>query len=127
MIVKVVIADDDPLQRKLALRRLELAGFDVTAASDGEQALALVRAAPPDIVVSDLVMPNLDGFGLCEAIARDPALAHVPVLLITNSSLDAGVELLAKRAGARRLVVRTPDLGDVIAAIEELTARPART
>jgi len=120
---RLLVADDDPIQLKLALRRLELAGFAVTTATDGTKALALVRSDPPDVVVSDVVMPELDGFGLAEAIRDDAAIAHIPVLLITNSSIDASDRLLAKRSGARDLVVRTPDFGDVIAAIEALLAR----
>lgn len=119
----LVVADDDPLQLKLAVRRLQLAGFTVIPAVDGAQALALVRTAAPDVVVSDVVMPNLDGFGLSEGIRADAALAHIPVLLITNSSLDPADRMLAKRAGARDLVVRTPDFAEVIAAIEALTSR----
>lgn len=117
---RLVVADDDAIQLKLAVRRLQLAGYVVTPAADGAQALALVRAEPPDVVVSDVVMPELDGFALCEAIRADPAIAHVPVLLITNSSLDPSDRMLAKRSGARDLIVRTPDFGDVIAAIEAL-------
>jgi CheY-like chemotaxis protein len=120
--MKLVVADDDPIQLKLAVRRLELAGYTVRGAADGEQALALVRAEAPDVVVSDVVMPKLDGFGLCEAVRADPALAHIPVLLITNSSLDPSDRMLAKRSGAIGLVVRTPDFGDVIAAIEATKA-----
>lgn len=118
---RLVVADDDPIQLKLAVRRLELAGYTVRSAVDGDQALEMIRAEPPDVVVSDVVMPNRDGFALCEALRADAALAGVPVLLITNSSLDAADRMLAKRAGARALVVRTPDFGDVIAAIEQLT------
>jgi len=122
-VTTLVVADDDPLQLKLAVRRLQLAGFTVIPAVDGAQALALVRTAAPDVVVSDVVMPNLDGFGLSEGIRADAALAHIPVLLITNSSLDPADRMLAKRAGARDLVVRTPDFAEVIAAIEALTSR----
>ena len=120
---RLVVADDDPIQLKLAVRRLELAGFTVRAAADGAIALDLIRAEPPDVIVSDVVMPNLDGFGLSEAVRTDPALAHVPVLLITNSSLDPSDRLLAKRSGARDLIVRTPDFADVIAGIRALITK----
>jgi CheY-like chemotaxis protein len=122
-VTTLVVADDDPLQLKLAVRRLELAGFTVIPAVDGAQALALIRTAAPDVVVSDVVMPNLDGFRLSEELRADAALAHIPVLLITNSSLDPADRMLAKRAGARDLIVRTPDFADVITAIEALTSR----
>lgn len=120
---RLVVVDDDPIQLKLAVRRLELAGFTVLRAIDGEEALALVRAEAPDAVVSDIVMPNMDGFRLCEEIRADAAIARVPVLLITNSSLDPADHLLAKRSGANHLIVRTPDFGDVIDAIHTLTSK----
>jgi len=120
--MRLLVVDDDPIQLKLAHRQLQLAGYAVVPASDGKRALAVLRTEPPDVVVSDVVMSELDGFALCEAIRADPAIAHVPVLLVTNSSLDASDRMLAKRSGARDLIVRTPDLGDVIAAIEALRA-----
>jgi CheY-like chemotaxis protein len=118
--VKLLLVDDDPIQRKLAVRRLQLAGHEVTIAEDGAQALELVRASPPEVVVSDVVMPNLDGFGLCEAMKADPALAAIPILLITNSSLEDADWFLARRAGARDMIVRTPDFADIIKALSAM-------
>lgn len=68
-------------------------------------------------------MPNIDGFRLCEEIRADASIAHVPVLLITNSSLEQADLMLAKRSGARDLIVRTPDFADVITAIHALISR----
>lgn len=120
--MRVLLVDDDPIQRKLAVRRLELAGHQVATAEDGEHALAAIRTNTPDVVVSDVVMPGLDGFGLCEAIRADTALRHIPVLLITNSTLDDADTMLAKRAGARALIVRTPDFADVCEALAAFSA-----
>jgi CheY-like chemotaxis protein len=111
----LVLADDDAVQRKLVALRLQRAGFNVTAAADGQEALDRARAVKPYAIVSDVLMPRLDGFGLCMAVRNDPALAHTPVLLISNSYLDAEDRTLARRAGADELVLRTPDLSDVIA------------
>ncbi len=122
MTVRLVLVDDDPIQRKLATRRLEMAGYQVTVAEDGEQALALIRSSPPDAVVSDVVMPKLDGFGLCEAMRADPAIRHIPILLITNWSIDHSDRDLAKRSGARDLIERTPDFAEVCAVLATLTA-----
>lgn len=119
--MRVVLADDDPIQRKLAIRRLEMAGHEVSAAGDGEHALELIRSTSPEAVVSDVVMPKLDGFGLCEAVRDDPAIRHIPVLLITNSTFEASDHLLATRAGARALIERTPDFAAVCSALAALT------
>lgn len=115
--MKLLLVDDDPLQRKLAVRRLQMAGHEVATAEDGAQALALLRDDRPEAVVSDVVMPNLDGFALCEAIQADEELRGIPVILITNSSLEDADRLLARRAGARDMIVRTPDFADVIKAL----------
>jgi PAS domain S-box-containing protein len=119
---RIVIADDDGVQRKLVALRLQRAGYEVTLTSDGEAALAAARELKPDAIVSDVLMPRLDGFGLCMAIRSDPELHATPILLITNSYLDAEDQSLARRAGADHLIVRTPELRDVIAVLDKESA-----
>jgi len=121
---RIVIADDDAVQRKLVALRLQRAGYQVTLTSDGEAALAAARQVRPDAIVSDVLMPNLDGFGLCMAVRSDPDLHATPILLITNSYLDAEDQALARRAGADHLIVRTPELSDVLAALESEAVQP---
>lgn len=115
--VKLLLVDDDPIQRKLAVRRLQMAGHEVATAEDGAHALAVLRDDPPEAVVSDVVMPNVDGFALCEAIRADDKLRGIPVFLITNSSLEESDRMLARRAGARDMILRTPDFADVLKAL----------
>jgi CheY-like chemotaxis protein/signal transduction histidine kinase len=115
----VVVADDDAVQLKLAVFRLERLGFEVKSARDGAVALALARQKPPDVIVSDIMMPNLDGFRLCIEVRRDPSLRDVPVVLVTSSYVDEEDRALALQAGATATVLRTPDLG---ALIQELRA-----
>lgn len=117
---RLVIADDDAIQRKLVATRLRAAGYEVDAVADGSEVLARIREAAPFAVVSDVLMPNLDGFELCKAVRSDPALSHIPVLLITNSYVEHGDRDLARRSGARDLILRTPDLAEVIAALAGL-------
>lgn len=114
----VVIADDDSVQRKMVGLRLQRAGFKIVMASDGQEALESARAHKPYAIVSDVLMPRLDGFGLCMAVRNDPVLARTPVLLISNSYLDAEDKSLAARAGADDLLLRTPDLQNVIAVLK---------
>ena len=110
---RLVIADDDPMQLKLAQFRLTRLGFDVEAVPDGLAALEAVRRRAPDIVVSDVMMPELDGFGLAMAVRQDPLLRKVPVLLLTSSYVDPADRELARRAGANDLVPRTPELAEL--------------
>jgi CheY-like chemotaxis protein len=119
---RLLLVDDDPVQRKLGAYRLQRAGYDVAVAGDGEEALVRIRSLRPDLIVSDVLMPKLDGFGLCIAIRTDPAIAHIPILLITNSYLEAADRELARRSGATDLIPRTPELAEVIAAMASLGA-----
>lgn len=111
---RLVIADDDPMQLKLAMFRLSRLGFDVEAVADGRAALEAVRRKAPDVVVSDVMMPELDGFGLAMALRQDPGMRSVPVLLMTSSYVDPADRELARRAGANDLVPRTPELAELL-------------
>jgi len=110
---RLVIADDDPMQLKLAMFRLARLGFNVEGVPDGLAALDAVRRRAPDVVISDVMMPELDGFGLAMAVRQDPVLRAVPVLLMTSSYVDPADRELARRAGANDLVPRTPELAEL--------------
>lgn len=115
---RLLLADDDAVQRKLTRLQLERLGFAVTAVENGADALAHARAAPPDIIVSDVLMPTLDGFELCHAVRTDPMLEHVPIVLASSAYVEAKDRELALRAGASALVERGPDLTDLIEAVD---------
>ncbi|MGB9892796.1 MAG: response regulator [Candidatus Saccharicenans sp.] len=83
MKIKVLVADDDSVTRSMISRALESKGFLVIAASDGAEALSLVEKEKPEIVISDLVLPKIDGLSLCSKIKENPELFWVKVILIT--------------------------------------------
>ena len=116
---RVVIADDDPIQLKLATFRLARLGFDVEGVGDGRAALEAVKRHIPDALVSDVMMPELDGFGLAMAVRQDPALRKVPVLLVTSSYVEPADRDLANRAGANDLLPRTPELVELLQALDD--------
>ena len=116
---RLVVADDDPIQLKLASFRLSRLGFDVESVSDGASALAAIRRRAPDAVVSDVMMPELDGFGLAMALRQDPGLRSLPLVLVTSSYVESSDRTLARRAGANDLVLRTPDLSALIDVLRE--------
>src|SRR5205807_1625863 len=70
--------------RTLERSILEAHGYKVKLALDGLEALASLRDSPPDLVVTDIQMPRLDGFGLLEEMKKDPRLAHIPVIVVTS-------------------------------------------
>ena len=86
---RVLVVDDALTVRELQRSILERAGFDVRTAVDGIQALTMLAESPADLVLTDVEMPNLDGFGLTEAIRSLPALANVPILILSSLSSDA--------------------------------------
>ncbi len=79
----ILVVDDDRVNRALLARTLEALGHDVLTAPNGREALALLRTQTPDIVLLDIVMPEIDGVAVLEQIKRDPALRAVPVIMIS--------------------------------------------
>ena len=86
---RILIADDDPHIARLVKSYLEQAGFVVITASDGEQALHLLRSERPDLAVLDVMMPKRDGFALAQLIRGDKQLAALPILMLTARVEDA--------------------------------------
>ena len=82
----ILIVEDSPTQREQLRFLLEEQGFAVRAAGDGRKALAEIEARRPELVISDIVMPELDGHGLCRAIKEDERLWEIPVILLTTLS-----------------------------------------
>ena len=122
---RIILADDDDVQRKLSVFRLARLGYHVVDVADGQAALEAARASRPDAVVTDAMMPGLDGFGLCAALRKDAALKDIPIVLCTSTYVDDADRELARLAGANEYVIRTPDLREMINALEAVLAAPA--
>jgi DNA-binding response OmpR family regulator len=82
--MKIVVADDDRMFRKAAETTLRRQGYAVTTASDGEEALQLIRAERPDIIVLDLIMPKLQGFDVLQVLKQDSVTAAIPVIVLSS-------------------------------------------
>ena len=115
---RIVLADDDEVQRKLSVFKLTRLGFDVVDAAEGQAALEAARATPPAAIITDAMMPGLDGFGLCAAARQDPVLKDVPIVMLTSTYVDAADRELGRLAGANEFVIRTPALREMITALE---------
>lgn len=116
----VLVVDDHPGTRgylAFALRR----HHNVIEAANGEEALALVREHLPDLVVSDIMMPVMDGQALCRAIKADAALNHIPVFLVTANTV-ADVKREGLESGADDYLVKPFDLEEAIMRINNIIA-----
>ncbi|MBX3225047.1 MAG: response regulator [Labilithrix sp.] len=115
---RVVVADDDPGVVWFLSDLLKTAGCVVHEAFDGKQALELAYETSPDLVISDILMPNLDGFSLCRALRRDVALRDTPVILLSwKEDLLQRVRELG--AGAAGYVRKESDTRAIIARVRE--------
>jgi PAS domain S-box-containing protein len=83
---KILIVEDSPTQAEQLRHALEESGYTVTVAANGVQALAATRDDPPTVIISDIVMPEMDGYGLCRHVKADQALKDIPVILVTALS-----------------------------------------
>jgi DNA-binding response OmpR family regulator len=94
---RILTVDDEPDLIDLIRYHLELAGHEVITAASGWEALAHISRGRPDLVLLDLMLPDLDGFGVCEILRRDPVTATLPVIIISawasGDSRNLGLEL----------------------------------
>lgn len=119
---RILVVDDSRLAQKMIRDHLEKAGYAVVTASSGEEALAWLQREVPDLVISDVVMPGIDGYELCRRMRKQPRLASVPVILLTArggiSEKVAGFE-----AGADDYLVKPFDPVELELRVKVLLAR----
>jgi signal transduction histidine kinase len=101
----ILVVDDDPTQRILVQEALEAAGFDTDEAENGKDGIAKTADLGPDLVILDVMMPDLDGFAVCEAVRKDPGSEHIPILIVTGLEDDESIEQ-AFDVGATNFLVK---------------------
>ncbi|MFH1045026.1 MAG: PAS domain S-box protein, partial [Pseudomonadota bacterium] len=125
----VLIVDDLEESRYLLKALLEGSGYRVTAARDGLEALAAARREPPDVIVSDALMPKMDGFALCRAWMQDAALRNIPFVFYSATYTHPDDERFALALGAVRYLIKPQEpeafLAELKTVLREWAARPA--
>lgn len=116
----ILIVDDNNTQLNFLHVHLENANFNVILAEDGEMGFKKALELKPDIIISDVLMPKMDGFAFCKKVKQHPDLHSIPVILITSYYLEAGDYLLAKEAGACNYLVRNQDIGNILAEVHKI-------
>jgi CheY-like chemotaxis protein len=116
---KVLVADDTPNGRELVRTVLETAGYQVFEACDGLEALNAARTVIPDLIILDLHMPKLDGFGVVEELQRDGELAKTPVMALTASAMMGDKER-ALAVGFTSYITKPIRLSELRSEVERL-------
>jgi CheY-like chemotaxis protein len=118
----ILLVDDEPNIRETVSFILEMEGFRVVTAADGEEAVTQVRRLHPPVVLLDAMLPRRDGFEVCKTIKSDPALAGTKVVMLTALGQKSDQER-ALRAGADFYVTKPFDEEELLALLARLTGR----
>ena len=102
---RILLAEDDPAMGELLKHVLGQEGFQVMLAKDGMAALSMIREQVPHLILSDVMLPKMDGFKLCRLIKFDSALRHIPYIFLTARTEDRDRET-AMQAGANAYVTK---------------------
>ncbi|MCX7591927.1 MAG: PAS domain S-box protein [Kiritimatiellae bacterium] len=116
----ILIVDDDENGRYLLRTMLTASGHVVLEASNGTEALAAARQSRPDLIISDILMPQMDGFALCRECKRDDLLREVPFVFYTATYTDPRDHALAMQLGAARFIVKPVENEVFIRAVREV-------
>jgi CheY-like chemotaxis protein len=120
--MRILLVDDEKTMRVLLADLLKKEGFEVDEAGDGEEGVRTALANPPDLIVSDIMMPNLDGWGMFQVLRILPSTKAIPFLFLTHID-EASVEVRAKKMGADEYVTKPFRLESLIEKIRQLASR----
>ena len=124
--ISLLVVDDDAFIARLLEIELSAAGYDVRTAGSGDRALQLAFERCPDLILADVMMPNMDGFELTRQLRMDERTAGTKVILLTARGLSAD-RLEGFAVGADDYVIKPFDTPELVARIGELLARPKTT
>lgn len=118
---KILIVDDDPVVLKLLTAAIKKYEYQVSTAENGKQALEMIAEDPPDLVLLDIRMPEVDGFATLEAIKSDPVSARVPVVMLTSLSSDRDTRIRCLDLGADDFLAKPFDEQELLIRIRNHT------
>lgn len=121
MTLNVLTVDDSRTMREMLKHTLEDAGFLVFQAEDGQQGLEVLDQSSPHVIVTDINMPRLDGFGFIEGVRRNDRWRGVPILVLTTES-DGEKKTRAREAGATGWIVKPFNAAKLVEAVRRVAA-----
>lgn len=119
--LRALVVDDSAVVRKLISVNLELEGFEVSTAEDGETAYALVEVVKPHVMTLDVKMPRLDGFETVARFRDNPATAHIPIVIVTGRAHPVDVAR-AEELGVEGYLTKPFEPAELVAVVTRLAA-----
>lgn len=120
MAKRILIVEDDRFLRELIVRKLSNEGYEVVEAVDGEQGLQKTKEVKPDIVLLDLILPGIDGFEVLTLKKDDPAIAGIPVIVLSNLGQKEDVEKGIGLGAADYLIKAHFTPGEIIEKVQNI-------
>lgn len=124
--MKILIAEDDANSRQLLVDILESKGHEVHSFEDGLKALAYLEREPVDLIVSDILMPEMDGYGLCRAAKQNVALEKIPFIFYTATYTSDKDERFAMSLGASAFLIKPLAVDDLLHVINDVINGPGK-
>ena len=121
---KVLVVDDEPSIAKILRKQLEVAGFDVAVAVDGEDGLAKVREWKPELLLLDVMLPKINGHEVCKTLKADPELKSLPIIMLTAKAQRQDQDL-AQQQGADAFLTKPFQLSELLAKVKALLGQAA--
>src|SRR5690349_377454 len=119
---KILVVDDNAVNRKLLTALLDFEGHQVVEADDGRKALLAARAEQPQLVISDILMPSMDGYEFVRQLRSDPGLAKSAVIFHTAHYHERAARKLAEACQVARVIVKSGDTRELVDAIKHVLA-----
>lgn len=123
---RALIVDDDPELLGILRKYLENHGLETISAANGAEALAAAPSRRPDIIITDVEMPRLDGFALCRRVKENKALADIPVIIMTGKKMSEADHITGYSCGADDYVVKPFSYAVLLAKIKAMLRRAGR-
>ena len=121
---RVLIVDDEPSILKMVGKRLEVEGFEVQVAMDGQEGLAKAQAEPPDLIILDLMLPKLNGYEVCTRLKQDVQYRKIPIMLFTAKAQPKD-EQLGLECGADAYLRKPFQAKELVDKLRSLLAKSA--
>lgn len=120
MAKKILIIEDDKFLRELIARKLAKDGYDVSEAVDGEEGVKKAKETGPDLILLDLILPEMDGFEVLSKIKQDPASSLIPVIILSNLGQKEDIEKGLKMGAADYLIKAHFTPGEIVEKIRSI-------
>lgn len=119
IMTRILIVDDSPTHIKMLTKILTSQGFEIITAEDGALGVEKAISEKPDIVLMDVVMPNLNGFQATRQITKNPETSHIPVVMLSSKDQETD-RVWAERQGARDYIIKPPNETELVNTINSL-------